>query len=256
MRVSLQTKLIVLTPIFFLFSHYLAVFPHEYGHSTMAWLYGYKSNPFAIDYGGNSWLNILLLAHIDENVNYNLIFSQGHNFQAALIAFAGPGLANGLLYILSLFLINHKPNRFRPYYMYFLLWFNFMNLANFYDYVPIRTFGTHGDIAHISQGLNLSPWWIYAIGSYLVGFLIWQFFTKTLPQVFTYLKFNTTYARATLTVLFVCLLFGLFAIPGSMGYGEISHFLSVTSLLAIPAIILMVWPTAVRLKKQSLFRSW
>lgn len=252
MRLS-PTKLILLTPLFFLFAHYLAVFPHEYAHSITAWLLGYKEHPLAIDYGGSSWLNLLLLAHIDENVNYDLIFSQGHGYQAALIAFAGPGIANGLLFLLSFYLIHQKYRRYRPYFLYFLLWFNFVNLSNFYDYIPIRTFGTHGDIAHIAQGLKISPWWIYAIGSYLVGFLIWQFFTKTTPLVFNYLRLTTVPTRAIITISFVCLLFGLFAVPGFMGYGEISFFLAGTSFLAIPAVIIAVWRTIIRMKKSLFF---
>jgi len=105
---SSKIKLIVITPIFMLLAHYLAVFPHEYAHSFMAWLLGYKQNPLAIDYGGTSWLNLFLLFHIDENVNYNLIISQGHLYDMALIGLAGPGIANGLLYLVSLFLLTRK----------------------------------------------------------------------------------------------------------------------------------------------------
>jgi hypothetical protein len=89
---SLHLKLIILTPIFILLSHYLAVYPHEFSHSFMAWLLGYKNNPLAIDFGGTSWPNIFLLIHIDENVDYKTIFAAGHGAYVALIAFAGPGL--------------------------------------------------------------------------------------------------------------------------------------------------------------------
>jgi len=234
-------KLILLTPIFILLSHYLAVFPHEYAHSFTAWLLGHKTNPLAILYGGTSWSNLLLLSHIDENVNYDLIFSQGQNFHAALIAFAGPGIANGLLFILSFLLLKSKSIKEKPYTYYFLFWFNLMNLGNFYDYVPIRTFATHGDIAHLVKGLNISPWYVYIIFGYLVAFLIWQFFTKTMPAMFSTLDINTTAFKASLMIVSVCILFGFFGKSGlSNNYGEL---LSITSLLAIPGIIITLWPT-------------
>ena len=48
----------------------------------MAWVLGYKSNPLAPDlWRGTSWLNLLVLAHMDENVNYSMIFSYaGHGY--------------------------------------------------------------------------------------------------------------------------------------------------------------------------------
>lgn len=57
------------------------MYPHEYAHSFMAWLLGYKSNPLAITYGGTSWQNLLGLIHIDENVNYPMIFHKDMEFK-------------------------------------------------------------------------------------------------------------------------------------------------------------------------------
>lgn len=84
-----------------LLTHALAVLPHEFAHSIVAWLFGLKSNPLHIDWGGRSLLNILLLIHIDENVDYTAALHAGKDWQVALVAFAGPGLANGGLYLLS-----------------------------------------------------------------------------------------------------------------------------------------------------------
>ena len=44
-------KLILLTPVFILLAHYLVVFIHEYAHAFTAWMLGYKSNPFDLNYG-------------------------------------------------------------------------------------------------------------------------------------------------------------------------------------------------------------
>ncbi|WP_133128446.1 hypothetical protein [Legionella nagasakiensis] len=240
---AVKIKLILLTPLFLLLTHYLAVFPHEYAHSFMAWVLGYKSNPLAINYGGTSWPNLLLLTHIDEQVDYAMIFSAGHNHEAALIAFAGAGIANGLLFILSFWLLSRERVQQQPYLFYFMFLFNLMNLGNFYDYVPIRTFVTHGDVAHVVMGLGISPWGVYACGGYLVACLIWHFFTRTMILAFISLNFVSTSLKASLMVLCVAVLFGFFAIPGFFGYGDISYFLSATSFLAIPGLIVALWPT-------------
>ncbi len=108
MSIIFRYKLILMAPIFILLSHYLAMLPHEYAHSFMAWILGYKSNPLALTYGGKSWLNLLLLSHMDENVNYEVMFATGHGIQVAIIAFAGAGIANGSLFLFSLFLLQRE----------------------------------------------------------------------------------------------------------------------------------------------------
>lgn len=236
-----QTRLILITPLFLLLTHYLAMLPHEYLHSFTAWLLGDKTNPFALHYGGTSWSNLLLLLHMDENVNYPLIFSAGHGEHAALIAFAGLGFANIPLYFLSLWFLRKQRITQKPFLCYFLFLFNVMNIGNFYDYVPIRTFGTHGDARHFWQGLQISPWWVYFMGGYLVAIVMWHFFKYTLQRAYSDLKLNQ-YSKAGLMMLSVLVLFGFFGCPGFYHYGTISYFLSATSLLAIPGIMMLLWP--------------
>lgn len=235
--------LILITPIFILLAHYLAMLPHEYTHSFVAWLLGYKSNPFALTYGGTSWLNLLILAHMDENVNYHMIFSAGHGLQAALIAFSGAGFANVFLFVLSLWLLKKESVKRRFYLYYFLFLFNLMNLGNFYAYVPIRTFTTHGDVGNFTRGLNISPWWVYIFGGYIVAFLIWHFFARTMIFAFKDLKILSPNLQASLMSVCVAILFGFFGAAGFLGYGDIPYFLSATSLLAIPGIIIALRPT-------------
>lgn len=243
MDIKSRNKILLLTPVFFILCHYLAMIPHEYAHSFMAWLLGYKTNPLALNYGGTSWLNLLLLTHMDENVDYQLIFSSGHHYQAALIAFSGAGIANGSMFILSLWALTTKKIKQHPSPYYFLLLFNLMNLGNIYDYVPIRTFASHGDVAYLVSGLGISPWWIYGAGSYLLAFLIRGFFTETLMSAFINLKITSLIGRASLMIFCVILLFGFFSIPGFLNYGDLSFFLAASSILAIPGIIIILWPT-------------
>jgi hypothetical protein len=250
-------KLVLITPVFILLSHYLVVFPHEYAHSFMAWILGYKNNPFLLNYGGTSWNNLLLLAYIDENVDYLTIYNAGHGYYVALIAFAGPGIANGLLFLVSLYLLNRPRVKQEPYIFYFLFWFNLMTLGNFYDYVPIRTFAQHGDVYAFVKGLNISPWLVYFVIGYLVTYLIWNFFTKTLISAYKNLEINSIAPRAALMIICVCILFGFFG--GIIGvlissvfvdYTDISHFLSLTSFLMIPGMIIACWPTRLWVQQQ------
>ena len=67
-------KLILLTPIFILLSHHLAVFIHEYAHAFIAWILSYKNSPFDLNYGGTSLENLLLLSNIDQKINNNLYY--------------------------------------------------------------------------------------------------------------------------------------------------------------------------------------
>lgn len=234
--------LIFVTPIFMIIANYCAVFAHDYAHSITAWLLGYKQFPFDINYGGATWQNILFLINSNENVNYDQITALGQNQHVALIAFAGPGIANGFLYFLTLFLLTRQFIIRMPYLFYFFFWLNLMNLGNFYDYIPIRTFSTKGDLAHILAALNISPWYAYIIGGYLVGFAIWYFFTRTMIWAYVNLQIIAASLRAFIMILCVLTLFGYFGSAGIIGYDYLTYFLSFTSIILIPGVIIACWP--------------
>lgn len=244
-----KNKIIILTPFFVLLSHYLAVLPHEYAHSLMAWLLGYKENPWALNYGGTSLLNILLLAHIDQNVDYATIYAAGHPIYVALIAFAGSGIANAILFIGSFYLLKNAKLQQHALLYYFVFLFNVMNLGNFYDYIPIRAFASHGDVYDFVTGLNISPWIVYIVFGYLVAFLMWKFFTEILPSACVTLKLESNAQQASLMILCVCILFGFFGgfpyvyFAGQETVGAVTYFLSATSFIAIPGIIWLLWPS-------------
>ncbi len=44
-------------------------------------------------------------------------------------------------------------------------------------------------------------------------------------------------------IICVLIIFGYCGLAGFVNHGEISHFISVTSIFAIPGIIFLVWPT-------------
>ena len=223
-------------------AHHAAVIPHEYAHSFMAWALGYKSDPLVIHWGGHSLVNLLLLINIDEHVDYAAMFARGDGLAAALVGFAGPGLANGTLYLLSLWFLRWPAVRGNTVLFAFVFWFNFMNVGNFFDYVPIRTFASHGDIAHIVQGLGTSPWVAVVVLGIPTAIAMWYFFARTLPMALGRMA-PSSVQRGLIVTLCVVIMFAYFGRVGIEGYGQTSHALSLLSLCLIPVMLILCWPT-------------
>jgi hypothetical protein len=242
--------LALLTPVFILLAHYLVVFPHEFAHSFMAWVLGRKADPFAITWGGGSLRNILLLTNIDENVDYRSALARGPAYYVALIALAGPGIANGTLYFLSLAWLKRAWLQARPVLFYFVFWCNFMTVANFYDYIPIRTFGPRDDVANFVHGLGISPWYVFGVGIYLVGFAIVCFLGRGLARAYECLGLQTTASRSTLMVVCVVILFCYYSLPGFGMGDDISCFISMTSWIMVPGILFICWPSRTWVRQQ------
>jgi hypothetical protein len=235
--------ILAVTLPFIILSHYVAVFPHEFTHSFFAWVLGYKPDPLNITYGGTGLSNLLLLSGIDENVDYEAI-SQNNPYHSALIALAGPSI-NVVLFFVSYWLLQKKQVHDRPYLYYFIFWFNLMNIANVFDYIPIRTFtplNWNTDMSNVERGFNISPWVVYVGGGYFVLFIIWQFFSKTLIEAYVYLHLKLLWLRSFLMTAAVLVLFAYFSLAGLRGFGETSAFLSLTSRWICPAIIFFCWP--------------
>lgn len=98
-----------------LLGYYVIVLLHEYGHGTTAWLLGYKSNPFEIQYGG--WL----LLDVDEAVPYDSIIEQGHGTQAALIGISGYAM-NIVLLLVSVFALSRRQVTGSPWFLAAFYW--------------------------------------------------------------------------------------------------------------------------------------
>ena len=253
MHISMKRiGLIFVTPIFILLSHYLSVFPHEYAHSFAAWLLGHKNSPFDLNYGGTALSNILLLMNIDQNVDNKMIYALGYPSHVGIIALAGI-VMNLLLLIFSFQMLKLYAVKQRPYLFYFLFFLNLMNLGSLFAYIPIRIFATQTnmlDIVDVEQAFGISPWWIYSICGYLMAFLIWQFFTQTLVTAYIILKIQNLFLKAGLMIICVVILFAYFGIAGFFSHGGVPYFLSATSLLAVPGIILLLWPTRYGVRQQ------
>jgi hypothetical protein len=121
-----------------------------------------------------------------------------------------------------------------------------MNLANLYDYVPIRAFAADGDVAHFRWGSGASPWLVYAVAGYLVLWAIVDFYRKVLPGALGVVGFAAPAARAAVLVVATAVLFGYFAIPGLLEPDPVSQFIARTSLLIVPAMVAANWRRVVQ----------
>ena len=72
-------------------AHYLAVLPHEFMHSFVAWATGIKADPFDIHWGGGSFGNVLLLHNIDQKIDYKAAYAASKGASVAAAVLAGPG---------------------------------------------------------------------------------------------------------------------------------------------------------------------
>jgi hypothetical protein len=165
----------------------------------------------------------------------------GSGLAAALVGFAGPGLANGALYLLSLWLLRWPAVRSSALLFAFVFWFNFMNVGNFFDYVPIRTFAPTGDIAHIVQGLGISAWVALVVLGIPTTIAMWFFFARTLPMALGRMA-PSSFQRGLIVTLCVVIMFGYFGVVGIEGHGRVSHILSLLSLCLIPVMLIVCWP--------------
>jgi hypothetical protein len=214
-------------------THALAFFAYEYAHSFAAWALECKSNPFDLTYGNLSISNVLIQMKIEENVDYGPIFSQGHGHVAALIALAGMGIGNGLLYVVCLGLLRRRALRRAPVTIMFVFWLCLMTLGNFYDYVPIRTFASHGDMAYVNRGLGISPWLSLTVLGIPIAWAIWQFFIKLLPETMQFVFPDQLDKQKALAVISVLIMFGFYGGVGCSGYGSAARMLSIISRIAI-----------------------
>ena len=227
----------------------LAVFLHEWLHGLLAWVFGYKTSPFAITYGGFSLGNILW-QQVDQNVNDSAIALIGHPYIAGIILVAPPMLINGGLGFLSLWILTRKKITnywFSLFVYFFMLW----NIGEFYSYGCLRSFSSHADVGLFLQYFDLSPWVVFAPCLYLCLWAYYIIFVKVQPSFLLF--FNDSARRSDsagkkyIMHIFTCL--ALFFIPVYMGthfafykFNPVVVFLNILSLLLLPLVFRLARP--------------
>lgn len=199
-------------------AHAVVFFAHEYAHAVVAWLLGWKENPLDLNYAKPSITVVLIQLGIDQKVNDARIFAAGKGLDAALIAAAGMVIGNGLVtFPLSRAAYFIAKAKGRPGWAMFAFWVTAASVGNFLDYVPIRTFGVHGDMATLARGLSWSPWPVLVLLGIPTLIATISFCGRVVPATVDYLFPHARIARYGVAFLSV---FGVFGFYGAVGLLE------------------------------------
>ncbi|WP_162596319.1 hypothetical protein [Methylobacterium sp. 17Sr1-1] len=185
-------------------------------------------------------MNALTLHGIGENVDYASAFAAGRGTAVALVAATGPLILNGGLYLVARHILLRTPTALTGLGGLLVYWFLFMNLANVFDYVPIRTFA-QGDIGHLCQGLGLPPWVVCVVLTPPVIVALLDLYRTVLPTLYGVLRLPSSACIVT-HVLTTGLMFGYFGLAGLRSSDAISARLSLLSLACLPIVLLAGWP--------------
>lgn len=235
------TIFLLMTVVLWLVAHSVAFFAHEFAHTFTALALGWKSNPFDLDWGHPSLMNLVLHVDVDENVNYQPIFASGHAIAAGVIALAGSALGNMAVSLgLGIFLFALARRRDLSVLACFAYWLVVMSVGNLISYVPLRVFTSHADMYTVQLGFGWTPQQVLLFVGipYLVA-VLW-FFLRFQPRALAWL-FPRSLARRYAMVLFTsATVFGFFCLGGTSGYGVTSHQLSVAFMLVLAPLSLVL----------------
>jgi hypothetical protein len=224
-------------------AHAVAFFVHEYAHTFVACITGWKSNPFALNYAHPTLMVFLMQSGINQKVDEGPIFASGHGPIAAIIAAAGMVVGNGFLsYPLSRLGYRVAKKQNRPGWALFAYWCTVASIGNFIDYVPVRTFTLEGDMGSIQRGFGWGPWTVIFVLGLPIAVAVTHFFLKTEPESLTWLFPNSTSQRTVVVLLTGFVLFGFYGAAGLPEGGPISHRISAISVcVLLPLVTLASW---------------
>jgi hypothetical protein len=224
-------------------AHVVAFFPHEYAHSFTAWLIGWKSNPFALNYAHPTLKVLLAQMGIDQNVNELPIFASGHGHDAALIAGAGMVVGNGLItYPLSRLAYAMAMRRNLRGWAMFFYWTTVASVGNFIDYVPVRIFSAGGDMSSIERGLGWSPWTLLVVLGIPTTCTLIYFLVRIQPSTVLWLFPHSAARRAVVVLLTGAALWGFYGAAGLVEGGPLALRMSKFSLfILLPVVTVISW---------------
>lgn len=196
-----------------------------------------KKSPFDVYYGG--WG----LLHVDENINYSQLLSHHQGITAALIGIAGCTVSAllAILFILS-------------------YWFLIINMVPLFQYIPLTTFSTQGDIGRFVHGLNISPWWVFIPGSLLIVIALWRIFSLEIPRAYAVIPLKTIGAQRVFLLTSLGIIFLLIYTHGynpvtDKGSSLYQKILSIASVLLVPILFFICNPSRNWVKNRFLYYS-
>ncbi len=150
---------------------------HKHAHSTAAWLLGYTPTPFTV-----VWGNPLTILGWDEGVPYDELFrSPGHPAEAVIGG--TPLLMHSLFAAFGLYFLQRPLLTRRKLTFYAVYWFVVANLTELVAYIFMRPFAGSGDTGRFNEGLKLSPWLLFLVGSVLLIFALWTLHRRVMPRL-------------------------------------------------------------------------
>jgi len=237
----------LMTIVIILVKHAVAYLLHEYAHSFAAWAAGYMPNPLALDYGGLTPGNLVLLSDVGDNVPYDAIRAGGHGLAAAGIALAGPYVGNALVYVL-LYAFAGRLRSQGVVVASVTFWLMLMCVGNVWSYVPIRAITTHADIAIAAGGLHIGVLTLFPLLLVPSLIVIGHFFSEACPLLIPAIAPGATARTAVVVTLTSLWFFAFFGGAGMSGsYGPVSQIFSLVSeLLLLPLAALSLWDRCCR----------
>jgi hypothetical protein len=116
-----------------------------------------------------------------------------------------------------------------------------VQLANVYDYVPIRVFASGGDVGNWVRATHMSPWLVYVVVGYFTLWAMIDLYRTVLPETLDSSRIPSPVGSAIVLVAVTVVMFGYFATPGLFKHDPVSVFVARTSLLMIPVVIVVNW---------------
>lgn len=219
----------------------MVFFPHEYAHSFTAWLLGWKSNPFALNYAHPTLTVLLVQMGIDQNVNELPIFASGHGRDAAFIGAAGMVIGNGLItYPLSRLGYTMAMRRNLRGWPMFFYGTTVASVGNFIDYVPVRTFSNSGDMFSLERGLGWSPWTVLIILGIPTGWALIYFLVGIQPVAVSWIFPNSASRRVVLVLLTGAVLWGFYGAGGLIEGGPAAYQMSKISVFVLLPLVTLL----------------
>jgi hypothetical protein len=150
---------------------------HEYAHSTAAWVLGYTATPFTV-----IWGNPVTIRGWDEGVPYDQLFrSPGHPAEAVIGGI--PLFIHAVFAALGIYLLQQRLPARRKLVFYAVYLLVVVNITELVAYILMRPFAGSGDTGRFNEGLGLSPWPLFVVGTVLLAFAFGVLLRRVTPRL-------------------------------------------------------------------------
>ncbi|WP_432734915.1 hypothetical protein [Maridesulfovibrio sp. FT414] len=168
---------LLLVVFIFMFMQALIILLHEFMHSTVGWLIGAGNSP-----SGIVWGNPVTMTGWDEGVDYERLFVLGKGMTAAITG-VSPLVMHALFVGCGLAFLSGDRLRGHNELYPLLYWFMTAHLMELVAYLYMRPFSGHGDTGLFARGTGLSHWWLFIVGTALLSWALWAFYSRILPRM-------------------------------------------------------------------------